>query len=98
IANTPLSLHDALPNYGISSQGKAPQKTQRDNSGNLGSQLVDAVRKGNKRTNVSDIAKEITRKKQKDETFNTDSSQPLADGIENPDRKSTRLNSSHVSI
>ena len=73
-----------IPVDGMSSQGKAPQKTQRDNSGNLGSQLVDAVRKGNKRTNVSDIAKEITRKKQKDETFNTDRSQPLADGIENP--------------
>ena len=73
-----------IPVDGMSTEGKAPQKPQRDNTGNLGSLLVDAVRKGNKRTNVSDIAKEITRKKQKDETFNTDSSQPLADGIEKP--------------
>lgn len=73
-----------IPVDGNSTKPDIKTKLQRDNSGNLGSQLVEAVRKGNKKSNVSDIAREITRKKQKDGTFNTDSSQPLADGIENP--------------
>lgn len=73
-----------IPVDGGKAGAKIPVKPQNENSGNLGSQLVDAVRKGNKKSSVSDIAREITRKKQKDETFNTDSSQPLAEGIENP--------------
>ena len=67
----------------VSGSESSAVKTTKENK-NLGSQLVDAVRKGNKKSSVSDIAREISIKKQKDNTFNTESSQDLSQGIENP--------------
>lgn len=58
--------------------------SKKEDPGNLGSQLVDAVRKGNRKSNVSDIAKEISRKKESEAQLEAQKGEELAQGIENP--------------
>lgn len=71
-----------IPVDGAPSGKNTQQKKQE--SGSLGSQLVDTIRKGNRKSNVSDIAREISKQKENQQQIEEENGEPLAEGIENP--------------
>lgn len=59
------------------------REVRRQKDGSLGTQLVDAVRKGNRKENASDIARKISERKE-NEQIEGQNGEELAQGIENP--------------